>query len=179
MSNFDHCNNHHFPSSLESEDAHRLTSPDTLDNLKRDRFELLSAYLDGEVSADERRQVETWLASDTTCQRLYARLIKIRQGLKELPVPVSEQPVEQVAEQVMFRLERRPRRTAVWGGVIAALFVGAVVGTLPRTEVTPSVAQSPENSYPSANAIAPAEGLMIALDRPVIEIPKAAVSESN
>lgn len=28
---------------------------------KRDRFELLSAYLDGEVSATERKQVEDWL----------------------------------------------------------------------------------------------------------------------
>lgn len=177
MSNFDHCNNHSPYRSIESEEARRdLSSPDTLDNLKRDRFELLSAYLDGEVTADERRQVEAWLATDLKSQRLYARLLKLRQGVKNLPVPSSEQPIEQVAAQVMTRLERRPRRTVLWGGMaIAALFVSAVVSSLPRTELNPSIARSPEIEAPSAN-VAPSEGLMIALDRPVIEIPKAAVS---
>jgi len=31
-----------------------------MDMLKRDRFELLSAYLDGEVTAAQRQQVEDW-----------------------------------------------------------------------------------------------------------------------
>ena len=32
---------------------------------KRGFFELLSAYLDGEVTATERKQVEEWLSTDT------------------------------------------------------------------------------------------------------------------
>lgn len=143
------------------------SSPEGLDNLKRDRFELLSAYLDGEVTADERRQVEQWLATDARIQRLHTRLLTLRQGLRTLPVPSSEQPIEQVAVQVMSRLERRPKRTAVWGGLaIAALFMGAVMGTFSRIEMTPAPGLV-------SNAV-PHDGLMIALDRPVIEIPKAA-----
>jgi Putative zinc-finger len=52
------------------------------DPLKRDRFELLSAYLDGEVTAPERRQVEAWLKSDPKMQALYARMLKMQQGVR-------------------------------------------------------------------------------------------------
>lgn len=177
MSNFDN-SNHYSPHLPYDGQGNRCdqTTPDALDNLKRDRFELLSAYLDGEVTADERRQVETWLKTDPTVQRLYMRLLKLRQGLQALPVPSSEYPVEQMAEQVMSRLARRPRRKLLWGGMAAAaLFVSAIVGTLPRTDLTPSVVSSLPQGRQSDSI--PSEGLMIALDHPVIEIPKAAVSE--
>jgi hypothetical protein len=49
-----------------------------LDVTKRDRFELLSAYLDGEVSPEERRLVTTWLADDPETQCLYQRLLHLR-----------------------------------------------------------------------------------------------------
>jgi anti-sigma factor RsiW len=45
----------------------------------RDRFELLNAYLDGEVTAAERRQIEDWLTTDSTIQCLYARALELRQ----------------------------------------------------------------------------------------------------
>jgi hypothetical protein len=62
-----------------------------------------------------------------------------------------------------------------WGGVaVAAVFVGALVGLMPRNELIPSIARAPQ----SQEAV-PSKGLMIALDRPVIEIPKAAVSTPN
>lgn len=179
MSNFDDCDNYS-PLLPDDEPGRRWdqSSPNTLDNLKRDRFELLSAYLDGEVSADERRQVEQWLATDATMQRLHARLLKLRQGVRLLPVPAPEQPVEQVAVEVISRLERRPKRTALWGGMaIAALFVGAVASTFSGGELVPSIAQSPDTHRITSNAL-PHDGLMIALDRPVIEIPKAAISDS-
>lgn len=136
-----------------------------IDHLKRDRFELLSAYLDGEVSASDRRQIEAWLASDVSAQQLHARLLKLRQGmhgLRTLPVP-AERPVEQTVSQVMNRLERQPKRTMAWGGMAAAaaLFVGAVT-----TVVMPT-------SSVHTNVIAQSDSqLMIALDRPVIDIPE-------
>ena len=142
--------------------------------LKRDRFELLSAYLDGEVTAPERKQVEEWLATDPAIQRLYGRLLMLRQGLRSMPVPTTQQPVEQTVEQVFFRLDRRPKLTLVWGGAaIAALFIGALSGVLPNNRSTvPQVAQS------SQQQIEPApEALMIALDHPVVEIPKAPIAD--
>jgi len=167
MSNFDNNTNHcsRLPDQGQTSRCDQ-SSLEALDNLKRDRFELLSAYLDGEVTADERRQVEHWLETDPKIQRLHTRLLALRQGLRTLSVPPSEQPVEQVAVQVMSRLERRPKRNMVWGGVaIAALFMGAVLGTFSREPgITPGFV---------TNAV-PHDGLMIALDRPVIEIPKAA-----
>ena len=80
----------------------------TMDMLKRDRFELLSAYLDGEVTAAEKRQVEDWLANDPESQRLYGRLLKLRTGVQTIPAPAA-QPVEQTISQVYQRMHRRSR----------------------------------------------------------------------
>ena len=41
---------------------------------KRDCFELLSAYLDGEVTATERKQVEEWFSTDTSVKCLYKKI---------------------------------------------------------------------------------------------------------
>ncbi len=144
----------------------------TSDNLKRDRFELLSAYLDGEVTASERRQVEQWLKSDPSAQHLHARLLRLRQGVRNLPVPASEQPVEQTVKRVIRRIDRGPRMVMTWGSVaIAAVFVSALFGDISGTQrYLPQMVQSPDASSVSTDA------LMIALDRPVIDIPKAPVS---
>lgn len=155
-----------------------LTHTDTLDVLKRDRFELLSAYLDGEVTAAERKQVEAWLATDPVVQQLYARLLKLRQGFRTLPIPSAEQPIEQTVDQVFARIDRRPRLAVVWGGAgaaVAALFVAAVSGILPGGH-SPAPQIAVESSPTSVTAVAP-EVMKIALDRPVVHIPKAAVAE--
>ncbi|MCU0523649.1 MAG: zf-HC2 domain-containing protein [Elainella sp. Prado103] len=137
---------------------------------QRDRFELLSAYLDGEVTAAERRQIEAWLATDPKTQRLYARLLMLRQGLQTMPVAKSEE-LEQLVNQVTAKIERRPRRL-LWGGVaIAAVFMGAVVGNLPRQSYAPSLA----DSLSPTEAI-PTDGLMIAINHPPIEIPQSGLS---
>lgn len=133
--------------------------------LKRDRFELLSAYLDGEVTAAERREVEEWLRKDPEVQHLYARLLCLRQNMRTLPTPPAQQPVEQTVEQVLARVNRRPKLAVVWGGTaIAALFVGALSGLL---------------SSPQALKMAkplPSKPLMVAINTPVVAIPKTAVA---
>ncbi len=151
----------------------QAAQPNQLNNvinmLKRDRFELLSAYLDGEVTAAERRQVEHWLANEPEVQRLYTRLLKLRQELRTLPVPAA-QSAEQTIQQVFRRLNRRVHLTIISGGTaIAALFIGAVSGVLPDRQFL-QIAESPES------VAAPNETLMVALNTPVIEIPKAAVA---
>lgn len=133
--------------------------------LQRDRFELLSAYLDGEVTASERRQVEEWLATDAKTQCLYSRLLALRQGLQGLPIARSEQSVEQLVNQVTAKLDRQPRRW-LWGGIAAALFAGALINTLSQERYVPSLADSSGSSQE-----VPSEGLMIALNHPPIEIP--------
>jgi anti-sigma factor RsiW len=142
-----------------------------MDNLQRLRFELLSAYLDGEVTADERKQVQHWLATDPQVQRQYAKMLKLRQGIQTLPVPAAEQPAQQIAQQVFARIDRhRNRRLIAWGGAaIAALFMGALSGVMPQSPA-PQVATNL-----SPQKVAP-QPLMVALNEPVIPIPKAAIA---
>lgn len=155
--------------------------------LQRERFELLSAYLDGEVTAAERKQVEAWLATDVTVQQLHARLLKLRQGFHALPVPASTQPVEATVEKVLARLDRRPKLSLIWGGSakgfavpigIAALFVGAMTIFSPFRAPVPQVAtQQPANQQPQESL--ESEGLLVALDRPVLSIPKTATVDAK
>ena len=139
-----------------------------MDMLKRDRFELLSAYLDGEVTAAERKQVEEWLANDLESQRLYDRLLKLRSSFQTIPVPAAQQPVEQTIELVYQRVDRRSRRRAVvWSGsAIAAVVLGAVSTVLPTRQLL-QIAQSPQQEI---------EPLRVALNSPVVEIPKLGIA---
>lgn len=163
---FDECRN-----IVESPDAATRergleSATNSCSALQRDRFELLSAYLDGEVTASERRQVESLLATDTKTQCLYSRLLTLRQGLQTLPIANSEQSVEQFVDQVTARLDHQPRRW-IWGGLaVAAMLVGAIFTAVPQDRYAPSIADSLDSSEE-----VPSAGLMIALNHPPIEIP--------
>lgn len=153
-------------------DARKLSQPEAtkeMDSQQRDRFELLSAYLDGEVTATERTRVQELLATDADMQRLHARLLKLRQGLHKLPVPSAEATPQETAQQVFARLDRRrTQRTVFWGGAaIAAMVVSAFSGIIPGTRsLVPQIAVLPKPEPP----------LMISLNQPVIDIPKAPVA---
>lgn len=173
---------HNFNSHNENLQASAMNQPSSsgsLNTVQRDRFEMLSAYLDGEVTAAERKQVEEWLAHDTNVQRLHARLLNLRQALQAMPVPTSECSVQETVDQVFDRVERRPKLSLIWGGAaIAALFVGAMA-TMFSTEnpFLPQIAKSPEQvESPRPETIA-SEPLLIALDRPLVTIPKAPVAQ--
>jgi anti-sigma factor RsiW len=150
-------------------DARKLSQPEAtkeMDSQQRDRFELLSAYIDGEVTATERARVQELLATDADMQRLHARLLKLRQGLHKLPVPSAEATPQETAQQVFSRLDRRRnQRTVFWGGAaIAAVLVSAFSGILSSTR---SLVPQFAGTQPP---------LMISLNQPVIDIPKAPVA---
>jgi anti-sigma factor RsiW len=158
---------------------HTNESTGLMDMVKRDRFELLSAYLDGEVTATERRQVEEWLANDASVQCLYARLLKLRQGLRTLPVPAAQQSPEETVQQVLTRLRRRSRLNWIAAGAaVAACAIGAVSGLVGGGSMVPQLAQRPQREpiKTSSASIVPPSPLMVGLNNPVIEIPKAAVA---
>ncbi|MEH2170734.1 MAG: zf-HC2 domain-containing protein [Nostoc sp.] len=158
---------------------HTNESTGLMNIVKRDRFELLSAYLDGEVTATERRQVEEWLANDASVQCLYARLLKLRQGLRTLPVPAAQQSPEETVQQVLTRLRRRSRLNWMVGGAaVAACVIGAVSGLVGGGSMVPQLAQRPQREpiQTSSASIVPPSPLMVGLNNPVIEIPKAAVA---
>ncbi len=163
---------------------HANESTGAMDMVKRDRFELLSAYLDGEVTAVERKQVEEWLANDAAVQQLYARLLKLRQGLRTMPVPQAQQPIEETVQKVMARVRRRTRLAWVCGGTaLAATIIGAVSGLIPSGDFgTPQMAQNSieQQTQNHQQKSLPGAGLMLAINGPIMPIPKAAeASEEN
>lgn len=157
--------------------------------MMRDRFELLSAYLDGEVTAAERRQVDEWLANDPVTKRLYSRLLGMQQSFQSMPVPGSEQSAQELAAKVLQRVERKPKRMVVWGGCAAALLVAVVSGVAGGRQLfAPQFAQSPVNSDSDGLVVALNEplveivnpnDLMLGVNTPVVEIPKSAVASPH
>jgi anti-sigma factor RsiW len=169
------------PRDLPNEMAkHTNKATGAMDMVKRDRFELLSAYLDGEVTAAERQQVEEWLANDAGVQRLYARLLKLRQAFRTMPIPTPQHSPETTVQKVFDRVNRPSRLTWTFGGAaIAACVIGAVSGWLPgRESGIPQLAQQPQiqTAQTAQEPTVPSSPLMVAINNPVIEIPKAAVA---
>lgn len=156
--------------------------------MMRDRFELLSAYLDGEVTPSERSQVEEWLKTDEELRCLYHRLLRLRSGLQEIPIPVSSQSSEDVIRSVFQRIDQEQDERKLWrGGAIAALLIGTVsgIGLVFNGSLNPELAQTPELSTSEEVAIAinepimeivfpnvPIDDAVLMINQPVIEIPK-------
>ena len=136
-----------------------------------ERFELLSAYLDGETTAAERQQVQQWLDTDPEVQRLYRRLLALRQMMQAMPEPAAERSPEELVAGVFATVERRQRRRHLaWGGsAIAALVVGAVALVLPGDlGFSPRFASRPSQDL--------GQPLAIALNEPVVAIPNLPAS---
>jgi anti-sigma factor RsiW len=124
-----------------------ISKPIVMDIHQRDRFELLSAYLDGEVTATERRQIEDWLTSEPQVQSLYARALKLRQEWQMMAIPLAQHPVERIVGQMsLHNRKKRPKMAGVWGAsVLAAVVISALLGVLPeRQSPVPTMAQAPQ-----------------------------------
>ena len=156
-------------------------------SLEEERFELLSAYIDGEVTIDEKKQVETWLDEDKSFQKLYKDLLTLNQGFQNLHVPIVNQSPQEITNKVFERMEKkRFSKMAFWGGTaIAAIVVASISFFLPDNNYIPQIAEETntpvENSIPIAsNEETNEASLMIAVNRSVVPIPKAPMtSEEN
>ena len=96
---------------------------------QQQRFELLSAYLDGEVSPAERQQVQQWLDTDPQFQQLYVKLLGLQRAVPRIPVPSSGMSSEELSQRVLQRTGRQRVLQFLSGGVVAAVMV-AMVGTM-------------------------------------------------
>jgi anti-sigma factor RsiW len=150
---------------------------DELDVLNEERFELLSAYLDGEVTTAERKQVEAWLDSDPEFQRLHLRMLQMQRSFQAMSVPPCES-IETTVQKVMARIDRRPRLMVAWAGVsavAAAAVVGAVANLLPGTmpvQLNGAPANLPTRYVPETGATEIATPtLNLSLDQPPVAIP--------
>ena len=172
---------HHFDDSrLQSQkkmrdgnDRNTINLTGAKNMVKRDRFELLSAYLDGEVTAAERRQVEEWLANDSSVQNLHKRLLSLRQGLRNLPVP-QEKSIEETVNGVMTRLRRRTRKAWMFGGAaVAACVIGSFFSLIPNNEPGLRFANKSLEETQQASSDEIASLPMVTLNQPLVRIPKA------
>ncbi|MGD1942212.1 MAG: anti-sigma factor family protein [Leptolyngbyaceae cyanobacterium] len=143
-----------------------------IDATKRDRFELLSAYLDGEASPAERQLVATWLDHDADAQCLYRRLLQLRQGFQGLGhAPSQAQDHLYTANRVVYKLNQRFKRTWMAGMTAAAVVVvGIFSGALHPIERLGSVRTASSGTT---------DNLEIALDHPPIAIPKPAIAPND
>jgi anti-sigma factor RsiW len=129
--------------------------------MKRDRFELLSAYLDGEVTPEERRLVQTWLSNDPNAKCLYNRLMALRYGLREEACPPSCD-ADVTLSGVFHCLNRRFRMVSMAGaGVVVLGVLNLLSNTVGSSPVGWSVAQTPTD----------VATLQIAIDQPAFPIP--------
>lgn len=72
-------------STPEVGDELRMLPMDTYD--EETCFELLSAYVDNEVTSEERQLVEQWLQNESAIQRMYQQMLMLRQAIRTAPVP--------------------------------------------------------------------------------------------
>ena len=146
--------------------------------IPEERFELLSAYIDGEVTEAEEQLVEQWLSDDADFRRLYQQQLKLRQLLIDLPVPVAAHSSVKAETDVMIsrvfaeidkRSQQRKRKLAGIGISVAAI-VG-IVGSMFTFNSNPQFS-------PVANSIKPAapvaeEPILIAMEEPLVPHPKS------
>ncbi|OIP70718.1 MAG: hypothetical protein AUK48_13420 [Oscillatoriales cyanobacterium CG2_30_44_21] len=147
-----------------------------------ERFELLSAYIDGEVTEQEEQLVEKWLSDDVNLRRLYQQQLKLRQLLIELPVPVAanssvKTETEVMVSRVFAEIDRRSQRRK-WKiagiGLVAATVVG-IFGSIFTINSSPQFSPVANNIRPTAPVAE--EPVLIAMEEPLVPLPKSMVTK--
>ncbi|MEB3311850.1 MAG: zf-HC2 domain-containing protein [Snowella sp.] len=132
------------------------------------RFELLSAYLDGEVTAEERRQVQEWLDTDPKLKQTYLKLLRLQQGIPQITPPTPSISAHQLSERVFSQIDREQQRLRllVCGGLAAA-----ALGVFAVSNGVMEILNPFRPSLQSAFLEVESEPLQIALNQPIFEIP--------
>ncbi|AFZ37385.1 putative transmembrane anti-sigma factor [Stanieria cyanosphaera PCC 7437] len=146
------------------------------ENTTPDCFELLSAYLDGEVTPQERQQVQDWLDNDPKIRQIYHKLRQLHCKFESIPIPTNQQVTADLSVNVFQAIDRsqRKRRLLYWGGsAVAALFVAVISGLSSGENLGFKMANSVEKQNHESIMVA------VAVNKPAVKIPKASVSSSN
>lgn len=135
-----------------------------------DCFELLSAYIDGELSLAEKQQVQTWLDEDPQVKAIYIQLMSLQSQMQHSIAPPSGKSVAEITAGVLETIDCDRRRTRqhklVWGGAIAASFVALFSGIVPGLN-TSSLQMAHTKSSDNSSVM-----LAVAVNKPAIHIPK-------
>jgi hypothetical protein len=136
---------------------------------KAERYEQLTAYLDGELSDDERREVEALLDQDAEARKLLAQLRETSGLVAALPRAMAS---SELTASIMGRLERRellaeleppekprPRvRSLEWVrpiGVAAGLAIVCTASWLVYKQTNPAASKSAPADLTIAQGVAP------------------------
>ncbi len=136
-----------------------------VDAEKFERFELLSAYIDGEVTPAERYQVQNWIDADPEFKRVYLRLIRLQTAIPHIPFSPSID-TDTLSQRVWEKIETQNRwHTArVWSSITVAAVLIAACSSVLINPFQPSLQQARLN-----------EGAVNTLDEESLDI---AISES-
>jgi hypothetical protein len=140
--------------------------------LPTDSFELLSAYLDGELSPNQRHQVQTWIDRDPQMKALYVQLLALQGQIRSLEAPPNQKTVGEITEQVFQSLDRQSsqRRLMLVGSAIAVSCLATITGLiLGITSPGLKVAKSPSSGENLSDNVM----LAVALNKPAINIPES------
>ncbi len=168
-------------SNSGSHDSPISTSNISCGNLHRDRFELLSAYIDHEVTADERRQVEAWINEDPAFAKMHRRMTKLQLGFQQLPAPVMAEHVDLTIAKVIKKVDRSWPDWRVLTGIGSAVAAAAAIAAItlfPNT--SPQLATKSTNTATKSSdqlQLPAPSTLMIALDQPIFVPTKGAVAD--
>ena len=148
-----------------------------LEDAEAHRFELLSAYIDGEATVAERKQVQQWLDNDPEIKQTYLQLLQLQERMQNLSVPSQATiSTDILTERVFNQIDRtRNRKKAIiWGGAIAATVVATVSSLIPLP--TSSLRMAKDSIQ---NQVSKPMMVAVSLNKPAIVIPKAAVAAPN
>lgn len=146
--------------------------------IPEERFELLSAYIDGEVTDAEEQLVEQWLSDDVDFRRFYQQQLKLRQLLIDLPVPSAanssvKAEAEVMIDRVFAEIDKRSQRRK-WKLAGIGISVAAVVGIFGSLFTFNSSPQfSPVTNSVKAPAPIAEEPVLIAMEEPLVPLPKS------
>ncbi|AFY72995.1 hypothetical protein Syn7502_00865 [Synechococcus sp. PCC 7502] len=134
-------------------------------NPAQERFELLSAYVDNEVTGAEKIQVEQWLRDDPNYRHQYQQLLKVKKLLIDLPIPATVK-TEYVVDQVITKIKKRSQRNLSIGTAFVAIMIATFgsVATSYRWKVAEETTNSPVNKE---------EQLILAMEEPIIPLPQS------
>ena len=135
-------------------------------------FELLSAYIDDELSPSDKKQVQTWLDCDPQFKQLYIQLLNLQGQIQNFVVPPNKTSTKEISDRVFQSIDRsrsQKRRLVLGSSAIAASIIATFSGLFGSfSSLSPNMAKvnSPHNASKSVM-------LAVAVDRPAINIPKS------
>lgn len=144
---------------------------DRLAELSTNDFELISAYLDGELSPTEKVQVQGWIDSDPELKAVYTRMLTVQGQMQNLKIPEGDRSVAEITANVFQSVDRRrrQRRLSIGASAIAASLVAGIIGSFSGFgSGSLRIARSPNSEVRSDTVM-----LAVALNKPAIDIPKA------